>query len=619
MAYDLSLVIPVLNQKNLTRNCLLSLQGCRLNLEVLIIDNGSHDGTGDMIREEFPHVIYHYSRVNRGVTAAWQEGLQQASSPYVCIANNDVVFEPGCLEGLLRPLQQFDWIGVTSPETATHPEDNRPFPLFSEPTRIQAGSQQTADFRIGYTGWAFTFRKEDFPEGFDPRLVIWYQDHDFLYTLLFKRRGLPPFRWPVPGKVPVIVPGARLYHVYQASHGQVQPGWFKQRIERDRRHFYRKWRGYRGNRYVRDVPWGKAIHAHPPTWQNICGGNGHRPADTGRPLVSVVIPCYERPDLLAETLRSVAQQTHEPIEIILVDDASTLSLRPAAEEALKGFTGAWRMVRLSHNAGPGIARQVGTQLARGAYIQYLDSDDLMQAEKLARQVEFLEAHPEMAMTYAPSAYYQPGAALPPESGLLGRTGADFARILPDVLDRIIWTTSSCLWRREWAGDPTLWKPLYGLEDTVFDFLVGMADRPIGRTPSEGPLLLKRVHGRSLSGGIAGDIPYQQEILKGYDYMWASLQASGEVGRLRRRVAELYAGKIMLFLTHRRYWEAQYCIDRARTIDPASLPCDAKLANVFNRFSGTFLGFGILRRWRWARRIAHRERLAISRVLQRGRV
>ena len=50
------------------------------------------------------------------------------------------------------------------------------------------------------------FRKEDLLKGFDPKYFLWYQDDDFLNQQLFHNRGMPPFRFPAPGKVPLIVP-----------------------------------------------------------------------------------------------------------------------------------------------------------------------------------------------------------------------------------------------------------------------------------------------------------------------------------------------------------------------------------------------------------------------------
>jgi glycosyltransferase involved in cell wall biosynthesis len=114
----------------------------------------------------------------------------------------------------------------------------------------------------------------------------------------------------------------------------------------------------------------------------------------GRPgLVSVVIPTYNRRDLLAQTLASVRAQTHPDIEIVVVDDGSTDGTR----EFLAGEGGV-RCIRQEH-AGAQRARNVGVQQSQGDYIQFLDSDDLLTAGKLAAQAEHLAGRPEADAVY----------------------------------------------------------------------------------------------------------------------------------------------------------------------------------------------------------------------------
>jgi glycosyltransferase involved in cell wall biosynthesis len=595
---DLSIVIAAWNRVELTRRCLESLRDCSLTLDIILIDNGSVDGTAEMVEREFPGVRIIRNRRNRGVTIAWRQGLSMASAPLVCISNNDLIYAPGCLERLVEPLRGVDWIGVTSPETVM--PDDEIIPSFMEAARIPP-EPQSEGFRIGYTGWCFIFRKADFPENFDRRFRLWYQDKDFLYTLLFRRRGIPPFRWPVPGKVPVVVPGARIEHAYHASHDQLKPAWITRQTRRDRARFNRKWRGYKGNRYVNDVAWGDTVFDEIGSCEIVARYDASPPPDL--PLVSVIIPCHNRADLLAATLESVTRQTYPAVEIVLVDDGSQENLRPIIERTLHDTPNRWLLARLDRNAGPGIARRIGMELAQGDYLQYLDSDDLLYPHKLAEQVAILEQNPELVMTYAQTDVIDAAGGM---HGILGRTDREFARILPDIMQRMIWTTSSCLWRRSLAGDPSIWQPLYAAEDTLHDFLTGLHDQPIARTPTGEPLVGKRVHPENLSHDLAEDAAYQQEILKAYDLMWAALEQSARCADYRRQMARLYADKIMTFLVLRRYWEAQHCIDRAREIARRELPLDARIAVSINRVFGIQTGFALLRRWRWAGKIARRR-------------
>jgi glycosyltransferase involved in cell wall biosynthesis len=605
MKADLSLVIPAWNRAELTRQCLLSVQNCSLNLEIIVIDNGSRDNTAAMIRQDFPQVRIIRNRRNLGVTTAWRQGLKAASAEMVCISNNDIVYEPGCLEKLVEPLNRAAWIGVTSPETVM-PEGSV-VPFFAEPARYDP-SHRERGCRVGYAGWSFVFRQADFPESFDRRFRLWYQDKDFLYTLLFRRRGNTPFRWPAPGKVPVIAAGARVSHAYHASHDQLAPDWIKGQTDRDRRAFNRKWQGQRGNQPARNIPWGQAVELDDPDWAVAAQAE---PDGGMPPRVSVIIPCYNQPDLLVQTLRTVVEQHNTAIEIIVIDDGSAELPGPAIRAALGGFTGAWQVLRLARNTGPGFARRVGLGQARGEYVQYLDADDLLHPDKLSLQVAHLDSHPQLAMTYALTTSFQNGEDPCASARILGRTDQEYHHVLPDLLDRIIWTTSSCLWRRSMAGDPALWKPLYAAEDVVHDFLAGLAGQPIGQTPAEAAFVYKRIHGGNLSANIADDPAYQGEILKGYDWMWAAVTESGQTAAWAKRFARLYADKIMRFLVLRCYHEADYCVQRAAALHRPAAPPGAWLAHLFYVMSGSMAGYTLWRKWSWLARIARRRLAALT--------
>lgn len=114
------------------------------------------------------------------------------------------------------------------------------------------------------------------------------------------------------------------------------------------------------------------------------------------PPVSVVIPTYYRNDYLPKVLRSVRNQTHGPIEVIVVDDSG----EGHAEPALEGFDDV-RYVPLPENRGPNGAREAGLERASGDYVQFLDDDDQIDAKKLAKQLAvFQRAEPDVGVVYA---------------------------------------------------------------------------------------------------------------------------------------------------------------------------------------------------------------------------
>jgi glycosyltransferase involved in cell wall biosynthesis len=103
------------------------------------------------------------------------------------------------------------------------------------------------------------------------------------------------------------------------------------------------------------------------------------------PLVSVVIPTFNRAATIVRAVESVLQQTYRPLEVIVVDDGST----DATPEVLKAYGSALVYVR-QDNAGPAAARNRGIREAQGDLVAFLDSDDLWRATKLERQVAVLE-------------------------------------------------------------------------------------------------------------------------------------------------------------------------------------------------------------------------------------
>jgi glycosyltransferase involved in cell wall biosynthesis len=115
---------------------------------------------------------------------------------------------------------------------------------------------------------------------------------------------------------------------------------------------------------------------------------------SGRSLVSVVIPTYNRTRQTIAAIESVLAQTYPDFEVIVVDDGSTDGSGQIVERFVGQRThGCHRIVFLSqHNQGASIARNTGIAEAQGKYIAFLDSDDLWAPEKLEWQVKALEQY-----------------------------------------------------------------------------------------------------------------------------------------------------------------------------------------------------------------------------------
>ncbi len=104
-----------------------------------------------------------------------------------------------------------------------------------------------------------------------------------------------------------------------------------------------------------------------------------------KPLVSVIIPTFNRGYCLEESIRSVLQQSFADFELIVVDDGSTDN----TSELVARFP-AVKLIRLEKNRGVSFARNRGMVEAQGDCIAFLYSDDLWEKDKLASQVKWIE-------------------------------------------------------------------------------------------------------------------------------------------------------------------------------------------------------------------------------------
>ncbi|MEX2512908.1 MAG: glycosyltransferase family A protein [Cyclobacteriaceae bacterium] len=106
------------------------------------------------------------------------------------------------------------------------------------------------------------------------------------------------------------------------------------------------------------------------------------------PLVSIIIPVYNKAAYIRETLDSAMGQTYSHTEIILIDDGSTDGSFEILNEYLKKYPNKINLLD-QENKGVSVATNVGIQAAKGEYIQFLDADDLMSSDKIERQIQLL--------------------------------------------------------------------------------------------------------------------------------------------------------------------------------------------------------------------------------------
>ncbi len=103
-------------------------------------------------------------------------------------------------------------------------------------------------------------------------------------------------------------------------------------------------------------------------------------------LISVVMPVYNKEKNVSEAIASVLGQSHENLELLVIDDAS----EDDSLERIKDFKDPrLHCLRRAENGGAGKARNEGIQKARGRYIAFIDADDIWLEDKLAEQIRFM--------------------------------------------------------------------------------------------------------------------------------------------------------------------------------------------------------------------------------------
>lgn len=118
------------------------------------------------------------------------------------------------------------------------------------------------------------------------------------------------------------------------------------------------------------------------------------------PKVSVIVPVYRVERYIAETIRSVLNQTYTDFELLIIDDESP----DRSIEICQGFTDPRLKIIHQKNRGLAGARNTGIRHAQGNYLAFLDSDDLWLPQKLEKHIAHLEQHPTVGVSFSRSAF-----------------------------------------------------------------------------------------------------------------------------------------------------------------------------------------------------------------------
>jgi len=170
-----SVIIPHYNGIDILRACLESLaRSSYPDLEIVLVDNASTDGSADFVRQQFPAVRIVQNEVNEGFAGGCNRGIEQASGDYLLILNNDTTHNPDWIDHMVAVLEQDENIAAVQPKIMSA----------QDPSHFDyAGGAGGYIDLLGFPyalGRIFTTLEKDEGQYDDPREIFWASGTAFL-------------------------------------------------------------------------------------------------------------------------------------------------------------------------------------------------------------------------------------------------------------------------------------------------------------------------------------------------------------------------------------------------------------------------------------------------------
>ena len=392
-APNVSIVIPVFNQLELTRQCLAALKkntrlaGC----EIIVVDNGSADATPGFLKSEEAAGQLRLVRnaKNLGFAKACNQGASIARGHYVLFLNNDTEVQPGWLEPLLSvaendpsvaavgskllyPDGTIQHAGVALADIAGR-DPLMAMHTFSRDAADLPAANLTRVYQA-LTAACLLIRKSAFEAvtGFDEGFWNGYEDVD-LCLRLQEHGGLIVYE---PASVVV-------HHESQSGPARFE------KVQDNIRRLHQKWLG----KAKVDV----AISADETvTFLETSPIRPYRVSPASQPLVSIIILAHNQLDHTRRCLESIEHHTPEPHELILVDNGSS----DGTPGYFRDYAGRHQHVTVIanlSNRGFAAGNNQGIAAARGEFILLLNNDTVVTAAWLKKMLDVLQLQPDIGI------------------------------------------------------------------------------------------------------------------------------------------------------------------------------------------------------------------------------
>ena len=274
--------------------------------------------------------------------------------------------------------------------------------------------------------------------------------------------------------------------------------------------------------------------------------------------VSIIVPVFNRASMIIDAIASArAGAGSLPVEIIVVDDASTDGTWQTLEKLEDPQV---RLLRQERNGGQSAARNRGLEVARGRYVKFLDSDDVLLAGHLASEVAALEAGADIAV----SGWIEEA----PDGSRSLFDAPVFHSIVDDVLAGRAVPTSAALYRRrgDWRWDPSLRK----LDDWDYFCHAALGATRIDSIGTPAYVLRHHAGTRATDAGMLANAREHHSILRKIE---DRLRAEGSLTSARKaRLAQYYYKELRVLCLHDP--EAfERALEHITELDPGFRPHD----------------------------------------------
>ncbi|HVR62165.1 MAG TPA: glycosyltransferase [Polyangia bacterium] len=365
------------------RGCLEDLVGQTLYaqglLEIIVVDSGSPENEGEIVRQmQARHPDIRYLRTERETLyAAWNRAVALARGTYLTNANADDRHRPDALEVLAAALDRHADVAVVYADQLVTQQPNETF------------ARHSATARFGWPDFSYPALQQRCIVGPQPMWRRSLHDRWGMFDPQFTVAGDYEF-WMRIGRDEKFLRVPEVLGLYYQNGAGLEFA-SGERTARETIEIQRRY-----GAAAASAPTAAATPAVPPA---AVPAPGPRATTGGSPLVSVIMPTFNRPDFLCRALDSLLGQTFADFEVVVVNDAGAPIESMLCERY--GSRLAITYLRQAKNRDRSAARNAGLSVARGQYIAYLDDDDCYLPEHLATLVGALrDGRHQVAFTEA---------------------------------------------------------------------------------------------------------------------------------------------------------------------------------------------------------------------------